>query len=276
MRALAPTTTLALTAVLLAACGRNAQTSESAAEQDAARVTTKETATTSESSTGSTTARTTTPEDAKRSAAQTRPASPSGSARSALLEPGLADETAPATYRVKFETTKGPFVMEVHRGWAPNGADRVWNMVKLGYFQDVAFFRAISGFMIQFGIHGDPAVNAQWRQAKIPDDPVKQSNTRGRVTFAKQSAPDTRTVQLFINTVDRNARLDGMGFAPIGEIVDGMDVVDSLYTGYGEGAPRGRGPSQGRIQAEGNAYLKRDFPELDYIRSASIVPPDPA
>ncbi len=189
-----------------------------------------------------------------------------------LLDPSKATAQAPDAFKAKFETTKGAFVVAVDRSKSPQGADRFYNLVKIGYFGDTAFFRAIDGFMVQFGLHGEPSVNRAWRQAQIDDDPVKGSNKRGMVTFAKQSAPNSRTTQIFINYKD-NANLDGMGFSPFGEVVEGMDVVDSLYKGYGEGAPSGRGPSQGRIQSEGNAYLKKDFPELDYIKSASIIEP---
>jgi peptidyl-prolyl cis-trans isomerase A (cyclophilin A) len=170
---------------------------------------------------------------------------------------------------VRFETTKGAFVVQVHRDWAPRGADRFYNLAKAGFFDDVRFFRVISGFMVQFGIHGEPAVAAAWREAQIPDDPVKQTNTRGRITFAT-AGPDTRTTQVFINFKD-NPRLDGMGFAPFGEVVEGMSVVDSLFAGYGEGRPSGGGPDQGRIQAEGNAYLKREFAKLDSVKAAKVV-----
>ena len=188
----------------------------------------------------------------------------------ALLDPSLATEKAPASYRVKFETTKGDFVIEVHKDWAPNGADRLYNLVKIGYYDDLAFFRAIDGFMVQFGISGYPEVNDQWREARIKDDSVKQSNTKGKVTFAT-AGQDTRTTQLFINYGD-NANLDAMGFSPVGEVVSGIEVVDSLYKGYGEGAPRGRGPDQGRLQHKGNSYLKAEFPELDYIKKATVIP----
>ncbi|HEU5262584.1 MAG TPA: peptidylprolyl isomerase [Gemmatimonadales bacterium] len=180
-------------------------------------------------------------------------------------------ERAPATFRAGFETSKGPFVIEVHRDWAPLGADRFYNLVRSGYYDGARFFRVISGFMAQFGIHGDPQVSAAWRGARIPDDPVRQRNTRGAVSFAT-AGPGTRTTQLFINYGD-NSRLDSMGFAPFGRVVEGMDVVDRLHAGYGEGAPRGRGPDQGRIEAEGNAYLEREFPELDQVRRATIVAP---
>ena len=187
----------------------------------------------------------------------------------ALRDPSLATATAPATYRVRFETTAGDFVVAVHRDWAPNGADRFYNLVRADYFTDVAFFRVIDQFMAQFGIHGDPEVARAWLSARIPDDEVKQSNTRGRLSFAT-AGPNTRTTQLFINKVD-NPMLDGMGFSPFGEVVEGMAVVDALHAGYGEGAPRGRGPDQGRLQSAGNAYLREGFPELDYVKHATIV-----
>lgn len=175
---------------------------------------------------------------------------------------------APPTFNAKFETSAGTFVIEVHRDWAPQGADRFYNLARSGYFEGVRFFRVIPGFMAQFGIHGDPAVSAAWRAERIPDDPVKQSNTRGMVTFAT-AGPNTRTTQFFINFGD-NAMLDGQGFAPFGRVVEGMDVVDKIHGGYGEGAPNGRGPDQGRIQAQGNAYLEKDFPKLDYIKSVTL------
>jgi len=184
--------------------------------------------------------------------------------------PAKLTEKAPDTFKARFDTTKGAFTVEITRASAPQGADRFYNLVRSGFFTDTAFFRVIPGFMCQFGIHGDPKVAAAWRSANIPDDPVKASNTRGAVTFAT-AGPNTRTTQLFINFAD-NARLDGMGFASIGKVTQGMDVVDKLYGEYGEGSPQGRGPDQGRIQNEGNAYLKKDFPKLDYIKSATIVP----
>ncbi len=191
-------------------------------------------------------------------------------ANKALLAPAEAKETAPAVFKAKFTTTKGAFVVEVHRDWAPLGADRFYNLVKVGYFSDVAFFRVIKGFMVQFGIHGDPAVSRAWRDARIKDDPTgKQSNKRGMVTFAT-AGPDTRSNQIFVNYGD-NTNLDSMGFAPFGKIVDGMAVVDAIEGEYGEGAPGGRGPAQGRAQSEGNAYFKAQFPKLDYIKSAAIV-----
>jgi len=185
------------------------------------------------------------------------------------LEPGKLTEKAPAKYKAKFSTSKGDFVIEVHRDWAPNGADRFYNLVKGGYFEGTRFFRVIKGFMVQWGIHGEPAVNATWREARIKDDPVKESNKRGYITFA-MAGPDTRTTQVFINFFD-NGRLDSSGFSPFGKVVTGMNVVDSLFAEYGEGAPGGAGPSQPRMQDEGHAYLNKDFPKLDYIKSAKIT-----
>jgi len=189
-------------------------------------------------------------------------------AQSPLSNPSSLREQAPATYKVRFDTTKGVFVVEVTRDWAPKGADRFYNLVKNGFYDNVRFFRVISGFMVQFGINGDPAIMARWRAAQIPDDQVTQSNKRGTITFAT-AGPGTRTSQVFINFND-NSNLDGMGFAPFGRIVSGMNVVDSINAEYGEGAPRGRGPDQSRIQNEGNAYLTKDFPRLDYIKKATI------
>jgi peptidyl-prolyl cis-trans isomerase A (cyclophilin A) len=158
-----------------------------------------------------------------------------------------------------------------HRDWAPNGADRFYNLVQAGYYNDTRFFRVVRGFMAQIGIHGKPELNAIWREQQIPDDPVVKSNTRGFVSFAT-AGPGTRTTQFFINYDDGNSRLDTMGFSPFGKVTSGMEVVDSLYAEYGEGAPQGRGPNQGRIQGEGNAYLMRDFPQLDYVKEATVVP----
>lgn len=186
-----------------------------------------------------------------------------------LRNPAGLTETAPARFKARFDTSKGSFTIDVHRDWAPIGADRFYNLVKNGFYDDVRFFRVIPDFMAQFGIHGNPAIQSAWRNAQIKDDPVKQSNRRGFVTFAT-AGPNTRTTQLFINFGD-NVGLDKQGFAPFGEVTEGMGVVDKIYSGYGEGAPRGKGPDQGRLQAEGNAYLNKDFPRLDYIKSATIV-----
>ena len=195
--------------------------------------------------------------------------------KTSTVSPGFTDPAkltgkAPETFKAQFDTTKGKFTIDVTRSLSPNGADRFYNLVRSGYFKDIAFFRVIPGFMCQFGIHGDPAVSAKWRDANIPDDAVKGSNTRGTITFAT-SGPGTRTTQLFINFGD-NTGLDGQGFSPFGKVIEGMDVVDKINSEYGEGAPNGRGPAQGRVQFEGNAYLKKDFPNLDYIKSATIVP----
>ncbi len=185
-------------------------------------------------------------------------------------DPAKATAQAPEKFRVKLDTTKGPVVIEVVRAWAPKGADRFYNLVKLGFYTDIAFFRVIDGFMAQFGIHGDPAVSAKWRAAQIPDDPVKQSNLRGFVSYA-MAGPNTRTTQLFINYADRNKQLDSSGFSPFGRVVEGMENIDNLYSGYGEGAPSGKGPNQGLVQTQGNAYLRKSFPNLDYIKTATIV-----
>src|SRR5215204_1882450 len=190
------------------------------------------------------------------------------SAQGNLATPANLNEKAPATYKAKFDTSKGVFVLEVNRDWAPNGADRFYNLVKNGFYDNVRFFRVISGFMVQFGISGDPKISAPWREARIADDPVKQSNKRGYVTYA-MAGPNTRTSQVFINFGD-NANLDTSGFSPFGRVISGMDVVDKLNAEYGEGAPRGRGPDQGRLQMEGNAYLTKDFPNMDYVRKATI------
>jgi len=191
--------------------------------------------------------------------------------RKKLLDPSKLTEKAPALFSVLVTSSKGPFVIEVHRDWAPNGADRFYNLVKNGYYDDVRFFRVLNGFMAQFGINGDPKLNTIWHEAHIADDPVKQSNTRGMVSYA-MAGPGTRTTQLFISYTDRNAQLDGMGFAPFGKVVEGMPVVDALFSEYGEGAPSGRGPAQDRAQMEGNKYLNAEFPRLDFIKSVRILP----
>lgn len=172
-------------------------------------------------------------------------------------------------FQVKFETSQGDVILEVHPEWAPNGATRFRELVESKYYDECRFFRVIEGFMVQFGIHGDPNTSADWRTKNIPDDKVTQSNTRGMVTFAT-AGPNTRTTQVFINFGD-NSFLDRQGFAPFAKVVEGMDVVDKWYSGYGEGAPQGRGPSQGLVQSKGNEYLKANFPKLDYIKTARIV-----
>jgi peptidyl-prolyl cis-trans isomerase A (cyclophilin A) len=175
---------------------------------------------------------------------------------------------APDVYKASFDTTKGAVVIEVHRDWAPLGADRFYTLLKSGYFDGARFFRVLPGFMAQFGIAGDPKVTAKWKDANLQDDPVKQSNTRGMLSFAT-AGPNTRTTQMFINTAD-NSRLDGQGFSPIGRVVEGMDVVDHFYSGYGEGAPEGRGPAQPLVEEQGNEYLEKNFPQLDSIKKATV------
>lgn len=186
------------------------------------------------------------------------------------LDPSLATAKAPETFLAEFTTTGGEFVVEVHRAWAPHGADRFYNLVKLGFFDDTRFFRAIPDFMVQFGISGDPSVAAKWQSQTIADDPVTQSNLRGFMSFAQTGRPNSRTTQVFICFLN-HSQLDESGFAPFAKVVRGMDVVDGLYKGYGEGAPSGEGPSQERIVSEGNAYLDKDFPKLDRILSAHVV-----
>jgi peptidyl-prolyl cis-trans isomerase A (cyclophilin A) len=204
-------------------------------------------------------------QDSNNKEAKLLPVSPS------FTEPAKLTAPAPETFKAQFDTTKGKFTIEVTRSLSPNGADRFYNLVRSGYFKDVAFFRVVPGFMCQFGIHGDPAVSAKWRGVTIPDDAVKGSNTRGTITFAT-AGPNTRTTQLFIN-FGNNVSLDGQGFSPFGKVIEGMDVVDKIYGEYGD-LPQmgGHGPDPGRIETEGNAYLKKDFPNLDYIKSATIVP----
>jgi peptidyl-prolyl cis-trans isomerase A (cyclophilin A) len=181
------------------------------------------------------------------------------------------DEQAPAQYAVKLATTKGDVVIDVTRQWAPKGADRFYTLVKHGYYTKVAFFRVLKGFMAQAGMSGDPELNGRWREKKIDDDPVAQSNTRGMVTFA-MAGKNSRTTQFFIN-YRSNTSLDRMGFAPFGTVREpGMTIVDALYNEYGEGAPNGEGPSQEQIAKQGKKYLKAKFPKLDYINSAEILP----
>jgi peptidyl-prolyl cis-trans isomerase A (cyclophilin A) len=229
--------TLALSAVLLAACAAPRTPSPAAAPAAAAP-------------------------------AAGAPALPPVSTDPALRDPAALNQRAPETFRVLFDTTKGAFSVQVTRAWAPIGADRFYNLVSHGYYDGAAFFRVLKGFMAQTGIHGDPQVSAAWRGANVPDDIREKSNTRGRVTFAT-GGPNTRTTQIFFNYAD-NSRLDGMGFTPFGEVAEGMDVLEALEGGYGEGYPQGNGPNQGRIQGEGNAYLRAEFPKLDYIKTARI------
>ena len=186
-----------------------------------------------------------------------------------LRNPAALSEKAPDTYKANFDTSKGTFTVTVTRAWAPLGADRFYNLVKNGFYDEARFYRVLDGFMAQVGIHANPTIAKAWMNARIQDDPVKQSNKRGFVTFAT-GGPNTRTTQFFINFRD-NAGLDKQGFAPFGEVTSRMNVVDRLYNGYGEGAPSGKGPNQGRVQGEGNVYLNKDFPRLDFIKAATIA-----
>ena len=182
-----------------------------------------------------------------------------------LTAPAKLTAKAPERFKARFDTTKGTFIIEVHREWSQNGADRFYNLVKNGYYDGVKFYRVVPGFVVQWGIFGDPSIATTWLKATIPDDAVKESNKRGFVTFAKSGAPNSRSVQLFINLVD-NERLDAMGFAPFGKVSEGMDVVDKLYGGYAEGLTK----LQGRIAEEGNAFLEKNYPLLDGIKKARI------
>ncbi|MFC1791598.1 peptidylprolyl isomerase [Gemmatimonadota bacterium] len=185
-----------------------------------------------------------------------------------LLEPANFQETGPESYRVRMQTTKGEVVIQVNREWSPHGADRFYNLVKAGYYDGVRIHRVVPGFVAEFGVHAVPHVNVRWRKAYIVDDTVRVPNNRGRVTFAK-GAPHSRTVQVFINLRD-NPSLDTEWFAPFGEVVEGMEVVDSFYGGYGDGPPRGRGPYLQMAIAAGGGYFDEEFPLLDTIEKAVI------
>ena len=189
----------------------------------------------------------------------------------ALLRPALLVAKAPATYQVKFTTTKGDFVISVTRAWAPLGADRFYNLVRHHFYDNTHFFRVLKGFVVQWGISAYPPVTAAWEHAPIKDDPVVQSNLRGYITYA-MSGPNTRTTQVFINLVD-NKRLDGMGFSAFGQVTEGMVVVEALYTGYGEGAPDGQGPEQDKIEKLGKPYLDKSFDKLDWIKTTTLILP---
>jgi len=202
---------------------------------------------------------------AKGGAPATKKAAPAAAAPD-LLKPATLKARAPEVYKVKFTTTKGDVIIQVNRAWAPLGADRFYNLVKNGFYKDAAFFRVLPRFVAQFGIPARPEVAAAWDHAYIVDDRVTQSNKRGTLTFAT-AGPNTRTTQIFINFSD-NAALDGQGFAPFGQVIEGMDLVDKFFTGYGES------PDQGRITAFGKAYLDKSFPNLDRILTAMIMPED--
>jgi peptidyl-prolyl cis-trans isomerase A (cyclophilin A) len=197
------------------------------------------------------------------------PAPPAAPAALLTPDPAKLDAAGPDSFVVHFTTSRGVFDVKVRRAWAPRGADRLYYLASNGFFDGIRFFRVLSGFMAQFGAHGSPDVARGWEGRRIPDDPVKHSNKRGTLTFAT-AGPNTRTTQLFVN-FGNNAQLDAQGFAPLGDVAKGMSIVDSLYSGYGEGAPAGRGPDQGRIGMEGNAYLMREFPKLDSIVTATVT-----
>lgn len=181
-------------------------------------------------------------------------------------------EAAPAQYKVRLNTTKGDIVLLVHRDWAPIAADHFYELTKMGFYNNNAFFRVLPGFIVQWGINGDPQVNQPWSNIFIKDDQPKVPNKIGTVVFAKTGEPNSRTTQVFINLGDNSGTLDPQGFTPFGEVIQGMDHVVQLYSGYGEGAPGGTGPNQAAIADIGNPYLEEHFPKLDYIKKASIIP----
>jgi peptidyl-prolyl cis-trans isomerase A (cyclophilin A) len=183
-----------------------------------------------------------------------------------------APEPGPAQYKVLLQTTKGDVVILVHRDWSPLGADHFYELTKADFYNNNAVFRALPGFVMQWGINGDPQVNKRWSQQTISDDPPKVPNKTGTIVFAKSGQPDSRTTQLFINLRDNSTSLDHQGFTPFGEVIQGMENVMNFYTGYGEGQPNGAGPSQATLEQAGNSYLEQNFPKLDYIKSARIVP----
>jgi peptidyl-prolyl cis-trans isomerase A (cyclophilin A) len=184
-----------------------------------------------------------------------------------LKDPSQLTETAPDRFRARFDTSQGAFVIAVEREWAPLAADRFYNLVKNGFYNETRFFRVLDGFMAQFGLHADPAVQSAWRTANLRDEPVKKSNLRGTVSFTRESVPHSRYTMVFISSRD-NSYLDADGFAAFGDVVSGMDVVDSLYSGYG----RQNVPDQRRILREGNAFLNAEYPRLDFVKSAMIEP----
>lgn len=183
----------------------------------------------------------------------------------------------PPVYRIDFDTSRGTFVVEAHNDWAPFGSARLYELVRKGFYDNDRFFRVVRGFIVQFGINGDPAVNRDWAGLSIPDDPmVGQHNVRGTLVFAQSSMPNSRTTQLFINLRDNTSSLDPQHFVPVGKVISGMETVDDIYAGYGEMAPMGPGPDATQIQTEGNAYLTRRFPHLDYIKTARVESTQPA
>ncbi|HSW28498.1 MAG TPA: peptidylprolyl isomerase [Longimicrobiales bacterium] len=201
------------------------------------------------------------PQEAAQAAPAVDPASP-------LFTPATLTESAPETYRVRFETSAGAIVVQVNKAWAPNGADRFYNLVKNGYYDDTRFYRVVEGFMAQFGLKGINAIDQAWRDASFPDDPFTQSNKRGTITFA-HAGPNTRTTQVFFNFKD-NTHLDESGFTPFGEVVEGLDIMDKIYAGYGELPPAGKGPDYAKAWVQGNAYLDENFPEMTKVLSATL------
>jgi len=182
--------------------------------------------------------------------------------------PAARNEPPPDVFQAILDTSKGPVTIEVRRQWAPSGADHFYSLVKTGFYDGNRFFRVVRNFVVQFGISGDPQLNRLWANANLPDDPVKQSNVKGTLTYA-HLGPNSRSTQLFINLKDNKA-LDKQGFAPIGKVISGMDTVERLYSSYGEMAPRGQGPDPSEIEVQGNAYLENHFARLDYINKATI------
>jgi peptidyl-prolyl cis-trans isomerase A (cyclophilin A) len=193
-------------------------------------------------------------------------AKPDLSKAARLRNPAALNEKAPPTFKAKFDTSAGVFVIEVHREWAPIGADRFYNLVKNGFYDDCRFFRVVPNFMVQFGMNGNPSIQKVWQNANLKDDPVKESNKRGYVSYGQLQTPNSRSTQIFINFSDRNVFLDhsGQGFAPFGKVISGMSAVDKITAQYGEQ------PEQGKIATQGNAYLKQAFPKLDYVKTATI------
>lgn len=189
---------------------------------------------------------------------------PAATANDALKDPSKLTATAPDVFDVTMTTSEGVILVRVHRDWAPIGADRFYNLATNGYFDQARFFRVVPNFVVQFGLSADPELNAVWRPARINDDPVKESNRKGTVTFAT-AGPNTRTTQIFIN-LKNNASLDNQGFAPFGEVIEGMDIVQALTSEYGQN------PNQGMIHQHGNSYLTKQFPNLDYIETTEVKP----
>jgi peptidyl-prolyl cis-trans isomerase A (cyclophilin A) len=259
---LAVLTSCMIAALVFLGCKGNEQQSQKPQAEPQKTETPAQTATPAEAPSSSPTASTAQPSAGKGDA---KPVSTLADTK-ALLAPKKLTEKAPDTYKVKFDTTRGAFTVTVTRAWAPLGADRFYNLVKHHFYDNAAFFRVVPGFVVQFGISPTPAVSAAWKHTEIKDDSVAQTNKRGSVTFAT-AGPNTRTTQVFINLKD-NPRLDGMGFAPFG-VVDGngMNVVEMMYEGYGDNA----GPDQDQLEKQGDPYLKKGWPKLDYIKSASLV-----